>query len=200
MIDMSGSKDAIIAAAMLLFKERGYDRVSVSDICARAETSRNTFYYYFASKEDLLLEWAESYAPDAEAIRADVLSMSTPLQRLLRLNRRSAERFLNIGVDLTRQYLKAYISGNNSAIVTQHASSTLFQSLVKSCQANGSIRNRLPAERLEFASARMMFGILMEWCANPSLDLVGEQFRASLVFFDVPDRHLSEVWPRETDV
>jgi AcrR family transcriptional regulator len=36
-------------------RERGWDDVSVQDICARADVGRSTFYVHFADKEELLL-------------------------------------------------------------------------------------------------------------------------------------------------
>jgi len=36
--------------------ERGYDNVTVADICARAEIAPRTFHRYFAGKEDLVVE------------------------------------------------------------------------------------------------------------------------------------------------
>ena len=44
-------RDALIA----LIHERGWDAVSVQDICARADVGRSTFYVHFADKEELLL-------------------------------------------------------------------------------------------------------------------------------------------------
>jgi AcrR family transcriptional regulator len=47
-----------------LILERPWDDISVSDVCARADVGRSTFYTHFADKEDLLtggfddLQWA----------------------------------------------------------------------------------------------------------------------------------------------
>jgi AcrR family transcriptional regulator len=38
-----------------LILERGWDQVSVMDVCAQADIGRSTFYLHFADKEDLLL-------------------------------------------------------------------------------------------------------------------------------------------------
>lgn len=42
-------------ALIQLILERGWDAVSVQDICERADIGRSTFYTHFADKEDLLV-------------------------------------------------------------------------------------------------------------------------------------------------
>jgi AcrR family transcriptional regulator len=42
-------------ALLALIFERGWDRVTVHDVCARADVGRSTFYTHFADREDLLL-------------------------------------------------------------------------------------------------------------------------------------------------
>src|SRR5262249_48157020 len=42
-------------ALLALIRERGWDAVTVQDVCARADVGRSTFYVHFADKEELLL-------------------------------------------------------------------------------------------------------------------------------------------------
>jgi AcrR family transcriptional regulator len=47
------TRQAIETALLHLIETRGYDRVSVRDICDEAEVSRSAFYAHYADKDDL---------------------------------------------------------------------------------------------------------------------------------------------------
>ncbi|MEV7013031.1 helix-turn-helix domain-containing protein [Streptosporangium sp. NPDC051022] len=49
------TRRALIAGAVRLFLEKGYEQTTVSEIAAAAEVSTRTFFSYFASKEEVLL-------------------------------------------------------------------------------------------------------------------------------------------------
>jgi AcrR family transcriptional regulator len=64
------TRDAIASAAMELFRERGFDAVTVAEIAAAADVSEKTVFNYFPAKEDLVFERGqERRAALAEAIR-----------------------------------------------------------------------------------------------------------------------------------
>lgn len=42
--------------AMKLVRERGYDRVTISQICKACDVAKGTFYSYFTSKKDILIK------------------------------------------------------------------------------------------------------------------------------------------------
>ena len=49
-------RQAILEVAALAFQELGFERTSMSEICARVGGSKATIYNYFASKEELFSE------------------------------------------------------------------------------------------------------------------------------------------------
>lgn len=48
------SKKALRVALIELMEERGFDSITVNDLCARADLNRGTFYNHFQDKEHLL--------------------------------------------------------------------------------------------------------------------------------------------------
>jgi AcrR family transcriptional regulator len=52
----SSTRERIVAAAVALFAEHGYDATSVNQVVQRAEVAKGALYHHFASKDDLLFE------------------------------------------------------------------------------------------------------------------------------------------------
>ena len=47
-------RQALIASALELFRDRGFDETSIDDIAAKANVSRRTFFRYFATKDEVI--------------------------------------------------------------------------------------------------------------------------------------------------
>ncbi len=48
------TRRALLEAMVALIHERGWEELSVQDVCDRADVGRSTFYLHYADKEDLL--------------------------------------------------------------------------------------------------------------------------------------------------
>lgn len=73
------TKAAILDAAIDLFNARGYDETTIADIAAAAGIAPRTFFSYFASKDELVFDGADSqiaasYAAIAERRPGDSIT------------------------------------------------------------------------------------------------------------------------------
>jgi len=56
------TRDALVHAALGLWRERGFDDTTIDDISAAAGVARSTYYFHFADKEALLRQVAGTSA------------------------------------------------------------------------------------------------------------------------------------------
>lgn len=73
------TRAAIVAAALELFRERGYDAATMRAIADRAGVSTGNAYYYFGSKEELIQEFYARNHAEHLAACTDVLARETDL-------------------------------------------------------------------------------------------------------------------------
>jgi AcrR family transcriptional regulator len=79
-------------AALDLFARSGYQATSHADIAFEADIGRTTFYEYFASTEDLLVQLVESRLPAMVSEMVDPIPASLPAdERLAALSARMIE-------------------------------------------------------------------------------------------------------------
>lgn len=52
-------KEAIVCAAIRIFREKGYADTSIADIVAEASIGRGTFYVFFKNKDEIFIDCAE---------------------------------------------------------------------------------------------------------------------------------------------
>ncbi len=76
------TREEIAAAAMSLFRERGFDSVTVAEIARAADVSEKTVFNYFPTKEDLILHRGQEKTQALiEAIRESDGFVVTPFRR-----------------------------------------------------------------------------------------------------------------------
>ena len=83
---VSDAKDRILGAASDLIHDRGYASVSVSDICTAAGLKKGSFYHFFPSKLELVLETIEQYAAhQREVVKGMMAGEGGAREKLLRM-------------------------------------------------------------------------------------------------------------------
>src|SRR5690625_298272 len=67
-------KDKITQQSILIFKEKGFSQTSIQEIVNALEVTKGTFYYYFSSKEQLLMDIHHDYITHLLARQERIIS------------------------------------------------------------------------------------------------------------------------------
>jgi AcrR family transcriptional regulator len=84
MTAVTDTRTRIVAAAVALFAEQGYDATSVNQVVARAGVAKGALYHHFGSKDDLLYEVYRELVERQLAGLAEILSRRLPPADTLR--------------------------------------------------------------------------------------------------------------------
>lgn len=103
----SPPKDRLLTSGAHLMAERGFEGVSVREICADAGTSNNMVHHYFGTKQGLLDAIVDEFSTEVFAI---------PM-RLMDKEPRSKEEFLSIIELLFETTLEAFIEHRSVMMV-----------------------------------------------------------------------------------
>jgi AcrR family transcriptional regulator len=80
----AGARERIVQTALDLFYRQGYLATGINQVIAEAGVSKNTFYYYFPSKEDLCLAYLQQrHKGWMSWLKATIDQYSRPYDRLL---------------------------------------------------------------------------------------------------------------------
>ncbi|MGH9701779.1 MAG: TetR/AcrR family transcriptional regulator [Candidatus Acidiferrales bacterium] len=93
------TRERILQTAILLFWERGYAESTLADLMARAEVNSGSFYYFFKSKENLLLAVLERYKEMLHSVLLAPIweKISDPIERVFGLLARYREAVVMTG-------------------------------------------------------------------------------------------------------
>jgi AcrR family transcriptional regulator len=84
MAETNPTRERIVTAARELFHERGYAETPLADILKKAEANSGSLYYFFKSKEELLIAVLEQYKAIMKPMLLDPIwkEVSDPIGRI----------------------------------------------------------------------------------------------------------------------
>ena len=78
------TRSRILDAALRLFRERGFEETTMRDVAAEAEVATGAAYYYYRSKEDLVMAFYLRTDEEARDAFAEAVSSTKDLRKRLR--------------------------------------------------------------------------------------------------------------------
>ncbi len=158
------TKEQICETAYRLFKEKGYDNVTVDDICKESGIAKTTFYYHLDSKEDTIYPFYKLVF-DALAQKMDlILAADTYWKQLVISYFALVKESDSLGYDMTGKLYIANINENKRSIEFGEQLDKTFIAIIKNAQKAGQIRNPKPADELYRAVGYSYIGLEVFWC------------------------------------
>ena len=159
-------KDDIAECARALFRDRGYDNVSVNEICEAAHTSRSVFYSVFKGKRAILdYVVSKPQQNDEESFRK-FADAENDFERIWQLFDRFIDIALDFGPKLTSRLFIMQFDSPKGIRDAVHALDDLFATLAKNCAKNGIIETEEPPELLSRIATDLILHELYVWCSQ----------------------------------
>ena len=80
------TKEKIMDVALRMFSERGYEAVSIRDICGEVGIKESTLYYHFKNKKDILDSLIEKFKKHIKGLLSHIDEMDVDSSKKLKKN------------------------------------------------------------------------------------------------------------------
>jgi len=173
------TKAKIFEMAWNLFKERGFDNVSLQDIADHTGTAKGSFYTYFSTKSDIIVEGFWMIDGYYQSIEQEVLRQRTVEGKLLKFTELQLVYVRDeIGVDMLKVlYANQVLQEGSDMVITNPTRfwHTFIRTIIEDGQKSGECRTDLSSERYAQFFNRAMRGLFLDWnIGSASFDLVEE--------------------------
>ena len=186
----SKNTEAIVNAALELFKRNGYVNVSVSDICRAASVPRSSFYSIFAGKEEIVTYLLRNLKDDYQSVFSEFLNAKNDLDRIWLLYDRYLTLAMEFGPDLTGTLFSLELQKPVGVFEFFDAFNEWFVKLIRNCQEAGLIRNKNRPEDIVVLGVRIAVGAAYEWClTGGGFDLREVALAEHEILYDVPPEY-----------
>ena len=104
------TEQAIKEAFMELVKEKGYNQVTVSDICKKSSINRNTFYLHYLDKDDLVGKMLKTaYSTMDNALKEYTITYKTSMRKISEIQIRWGIRNLLLFMESDKELYKTIL-------------------------------------------------------------------------------------------
>lgn len=169
----------IVETAIRLFQEKGYNNVSVTDICNEMGMTRSSFYYYFETKDEVLDNYFLRAELNVQDRLLSILDAGLYMDQFKEIFGTFLQQILEAGPEIMGQIYKQNLEHNIRQLVPQYVAMwDVYLRTLQKAQEAGEIKEDVAASDLLTSYLYASVGISMIWCnQNGSFDLVEEHWR-----------------------
>lgn len=173
----------LLKTAVRLIEKNGYNNVSVDRICREAKVAKGTFYLYFKSKTDILLEILSEINVEMFKNKTWVDSVS-PEQQLIEYTHCYLGVVTQQGHEFSKVILKIIMDESpNPLRVHANLHSDHISDILENGRKQGFFNTSISAEDQTMHIQSLLFGIILSWCSRSASFDIQEQGRMAVESF-----------------
>ncbi len=160
------TKRKLIATALDLIKEKGFDAINVEDITKAAGVAKGTFYTYFKKKEDIVLEISRT--PFGEIVdEIAAMENAALFEKLTKYFHRFMEQVEYCGIHVCREWIRNVIDPNNVPETMDSQKWFYDYEMLESILKNSKeLKEDAPIELLTHIIISELYGMMLCWCMS----------------------------------
>jgi AcrR family transcriptional regulator len=169
-------RQQILEAALAVFAQKGFNAANVSDVAAQAGVSQGTIYWYFESKDELLMAALTSVIEAISISMLEGLAADATAADKLRMLGASVEQFGELDTRLFPMFLEFWSSSLHREEAAQvwldllKRYKEMLVGVIEEGIANGEFRD-VDAEGLVWAVMAALDGLAAYAMLMPDLDM-----------------------------
>ena len=153
------TEQAIKEAFMELVKEKGYNQVTVSDICKKSSINRNTFYLHYLDKDDLVGKMLKTaYSTMDNALKDYAIKYKTSMRRISEVQIRWGIRNLLLFMESDKELYKTILQDESLNGYIDVMAKMLKKHIAELLDISNASGNMI----YEYAFSGM-FGLIKQW-------------------------------------
>ena len=180
------TKEKIFQAAKRILQKKGYEELSIKNICEEAGVSNGSFYHHFRTKDDLL----SYYIEDQPTINPDLLEMPENAagvrKGIIQVYLHYVKYCRELGVEFMSGYYDTKNQALNAAIRTERPYPIVtVQTYVEKAIAAGIVSLNVKIEEFTTDIRMIVIGNVFEWCVRSGqVDFEGNMSRSLGKYLD----------------
>ena len=160
------SADKLFAAAKRLFAQKGYDGVTVDEICQAAGLSKNGFYACFSSKHDIIVRQIREIDEEQMKLFEALPPEASSVERLLKFAEFQATYVQKCGMETFRTLYHEELAPRAKRRYLTDETRPLYvktRELAEKGQAAGELREDVDSGEITATLVMGLRGVTLDW-------------------------------------
>ena len=159
------TKERIFRAAKHILQKKGYEELSIKNICEEAGVSNGSFYHHFKTKDDLL----SYYIEEQPSINPDLLDMPNSVEEAKIAVIRVYLNYVEYCEELGVEFMSGYYDPKNQALNPVSRTERPYpivtvQNYIEKAIVAGIVHLNVELEEFTTDIRMIVIGNVFEWC------------------------------------